>query len=42
MLFADNVVFTDEICDGVLKANLEVWRQILECKGYKLSRIRTK
>ncbi|XP_070056594.1 uncharacterized protein [Nicotiana tomentosiformis] len=37
MLFADDIILIDETRDGV-NAQLEVWRQILESKGFKLSR----
>ncbi|XP_016476031.1 uncharacterized protein LOC107797642 [Nicotiana tabacum] len=41
MLFADNIVLIDETRNGV-NARLEVWRQTLEYKGFKLSRTKTK
>ncbi|XP_070002232.1 uncharacterized protein [Nicotiana sylvestris] len=37
MLFADNIVLIDKTRDGV-NTQLEIWRQILESKGFKLSR----
>ncbi|XP_060203092.1 uncharacterized protein LOC132631539 [Lycium barbarum] len=37
MLFADDIVFIDELRSGV-NTRLEVWRQTLESKGFKLSR----
>nr|XP_009761102.1 PREDICTED: uncharacterized protein LOC104213317 [Nicotiana sylvestris] len=37
MLFADNIVLIDEMRSKV-NARLEVWRQTLESKGFKLSR----
>ncbi|XP_070045287.1 uncharacterized protein [Nicotiana tomentosiformis] len=40
MLFADDIVLIDETCSGV-NARLEVWRQALESKGFKLSRTKT-
>nr|XP_016496967.1 PREDICTED: uncharacterized protein LOC107815839 [Nicotiana tabacum] len=40
MLFADDKVLIDEIRDGV-NARLEVWRQTLESKGFKMSRTKT-
>ncbi|XP_059311034.1 uncharacterized protein LOC132062494 [Lycium ferocissimum] len=40
MLFADNIVLIDESRSGV-NARLEVWRQTLESKGFKLSRTKT-
>ncbi|WMV15276.1 hypothetical protein MTR67_008661 [Solanum verrucosum] len=40
MLFADNIVLIDETRDRV-NARLEVWRQTLESKGFKLSRTKT-
>ncbi|XP_059306150.1 uncharacterized protein LOC132057526 [Lycium ferocissimum] len=41
MLFTDDIVFIDELRSGV-NARLEVWRQTLESKGFKLSRTKTK
>ncbi|XP_070041220.1 uncharacterized protein [Nicotiana tomentosiformis] len=41
MLFADDIVLINEMRDGV-NAQLEVWRQTLESKGFWLSRTRTK
>ncbi|OIT39959.1 histone deacetylase 14 [Nicotiana attenuata] len=40
MLFADDIVLIDETRDGV-NERLEVWRQTLESKGFKLSRSKT-
>ncbi|XP_060173953.1 uncharacterized protein LOC132604455 [Lycium barbarum] len=40
MLFADDIVLIDESRSGV-NAKLEVWRQTLESKGFKLSRTKT-
>ncbi|XP_070008137.1 secreted RxLR effector protein 78-like [Nicotiana sylvestris] len=40
MLFADDIVLIDDMRDGV-NAQLEVWRQTLESKGFKLSRTKT-
>jgi hypothetical protein len=40
MLFADDVVFIDESIIGV-NQKLELWRQTLESKGFKLSRTKT-
>ncbi|XP_070002725.1 uncharacterized protein [Nicotiana sylvestris] len=40
MLFADDIVLIDETRSGV-NARLEVWRQTLESKGFKLSRTKT-
>ncbi|XP_070013810.1 uncharacterized protein [Nicotiana sylvestris] len=40
MLFADDIVLIDETRSGV-NARLEVWRQTLEFKGFKLSRTTT-
>ncbi|XP_070029244.1 uncharacterized protein [Nicotiana sylvestris] len=40
MSFADNIVLIDEKRVGVNK-RLEVWRQTLESKGFKLSRCKT-
>ncbi|KAF3623633.1 putative 60S ribosomal protein L18-1 [Capsicum annuum] len=40
MLFADDVVLTDETREGVNK-RLEVWRQTVESKGFRLSRSNT-
>ncbi|XP_070020025.1 uncharacterized protein [Nicotiana sylvestris] len=37
MLFADDIVLINEMRSGV-NARLEVWRQTLESKGFKLSR----
>ncbi|KAF3678770.1 Callose synthase 5 [Capsicum annuum] len=41
MLFADDVVLIDETWGGV-NEKLEVWRQTLESKGFRLSRFKTK
>ena len=40
MLFADDTILIDETRDGV-NARLEVWRQTLESKGFRLSRTKT-
>ena len=40
MLFADDVVLIDETRGGV-NDKLEVWRQTLESKGFRLSRSKT-
>ncbi|KAL3327550.1 hypothetical protein AABB24_035300, partial [Solanum stoloniferum] len=40
MLFADDIVLIDETRDRV-NARLEVWRQTLESKGFRLSRTKT-
>jgi hypothetical protein len=40
MLFADDVVLIDESREGV-NAKLELWRETLESKGFKLSRSKT-
>ncbi|KAK9157750.1 hypothetical protein Scep_004324 [Stephania cephalantha] len=40
MLFADDIVLVDETKDGVNK-KLELWRNTLESKGFKLSRTKT-
>jgi hypothetical protein len=40
MLFADDIVLIDETRDGV-NDRLEVWRQTLESKGFRLSRTKT-
>ncbi|KAG5592517.1 hypothetical protein H5410_043031, partial [Solanum commersonii] len=40
MLFADDIVLIDETRDRV-NARLEVWRQALESKGFRLSRTKT-
>ena len=37
----DDIVLLDETCDGVY-AKLKVWRQMLESKGFKLSKTKTK
>ncbi|KAG5577315.1 hypothetical protein H5410_057449 [Solanum commersonii] len=41
MLFADDIVLIDETRDRV-NVRLEVWRQALESKGFRLSRTKTK
>jgi hypothetical protein len=41
MLFADDVVLIDESRIGV-DQKLELWRQTLESKGFRLSRTKTK
>ncbi|KAF3676322.1 putative pre-mRNA-processing factor 6-like [Capsicum annuum] len=38
MLFADNVVLINEMREGGVNDKLEVWRQTLESKGFRLSR----
>ena len=40
MLFADDIVLVDESCSGVNR-KLELWRQTLESKGFRLSRMKT-
>ncbi|XP_070047294.1 secreted RxLR effector protein 78-like [Nicotiana tomentosiformis] len=40
MLFVDDIVLIDDTRGGV-NAMLEVWRQTLESKGFKLSRLKT-
>ena len=40
MLFADYIVLVDKSRDGV-NAKLERWREALESKGFKISRIKT-
>ncbi|XP_070008570.1 uncharacterized protein [Nicotiana sylvestris] len=40
MLFADDIVLIDETRDDV-NTQLEIWRQNLESKGFKLSRTKT-
>ena len=40
MLFADDVVLVDESQAGVNR-KLELWRQILESKGFRISRTKT-
>jgi len=40
MLFADDVVLVDESQAGVNR-KLELWRHILESKGFRISRIKT-
>ena len=41
MLFADDIVLIDETKSGV-NAKLDVWREVLESKGFKNSRTKTK
>ena len=41
MLFADDIVLIDETKSGV-NAKLDVWRELLESKGFKISRTKTK
>ena len=40
MLFADDVVLVDDSRTGVNR-KLELWRQTLESKGFRLSRTKT-
>ena len=40
MFFADDIVLVDEHREGVNR-KLELWRQTLETKGFKLSRTKT-
>ena len=40
MLFADDIVLVDETRSGV-NAKLELWRETLESKGFRLSRTKT-
>ncbi|XP_070003362.1 uncharacterized protein [Nicotiana sylvestris] len=40
MLFADDIILIDEM-RGSVNARLEVWRQTLESKSFKLSRPKT-
>ena len=40
MLFADDVVLVDESREGVNR-KLELWRQTLESKGFRISRTKT-
>jgi len=40
MLFADDIVLVDEMRAGV-NAKLELWRQTLESRGFRLSRAKT-
>jgi hypothetical protein len=40
MLFADDVVLVDESREGVNR-KLELWRQALESKGFRISRTKT-
>jgi len=40
MLFADDIVLVDEMRAGV-NAKLELWRQNLESRGFRLSRVKT-
>ena len=41
MLFADDVVLVDESRTGVNR-KLELWRHMLESKGFRLNRTKTK
>ncbi|KAL3518872.1 hypothetical protein ACH5RR_021461 [Cinchona calisaya] len=41
MLFADDIVLVDGTKDGV-NAKLEVWRETLEAKGFRINRSKTK
>lgn len=41
MLFADDIALLDETLNRV-NARLEVWRQTLESKGFRLSRTKIK
>ena len=40
MLFVDDIVLIDETARGV-NAKLEIWRETLESKGFKISRNKT-
>ena len=40
MLFVDDIVLIDETKSGV-NAKLDVWREVLESKGFKISRTKT-
>lgn len=40
MLFAGNIILIDETHDEA-NAKLEIWRQTLESKGFRLSTIKT-
>jgi len=40
MLFADDIVLIDEYTEGV-STKLELWRDTLKGKGFKLSRTKT-
>ncbi|MES8240490.1 reverse transcriptase domain-containing protein, partial [Cutibacterium acnes] len=40
MLFTDDVVLIDETREGV-NAKLELWRGVLELKGFRISRTKT-
>ena len=40
MLFADDIVLIDETKSGI-NARLDIWREILESKGFKNSRTKT-
>jgi hypothetical protein len=42
MLFADDVVLVDDSRTGVSRKLLELWRQTLESKGFRVSRTKTK
>ena len=37
MLFANDIVLVDETAIGV-NAELEIWREVLESKGFKISK----
>ena len=39
-MFSDEIVLVDETARGV-KARLEIWRDVLELKGFKISRKKT-
>jgi len=40
MLFADDIILVDETIAGV-NANLELWRQTLEFRDFRLSKAKT-
>ena len=40
MLFVDDLVLVDETRDGV-NVKLELWRQTLESRGFRLNRAKT-
>ena len=40
MLFVDDIVLVDETKEGV-NTKLEIWRKILESKGFRISRTKT-
>ena len=40
MLFADDIILVDETKAGV-NTKLELWRQTIESRGFKLSRVKT-